>query len=130
SRSRSVNEGQGPFRRRVGPSSSLSQTAKRGSAYLNQLPACESYPFDRAVTETAERIDGRALPFAERGWVLFAGWVLVWNAAMPIRLIAMMGAPPAGRMPVRRMIGMLTLDQTTWAIVTYLVFRMALGARR
>ena len=82
------------------------------------------------MTETAERIDGPALPFAERGWVLFAGWVLVWNAAMPIRLIAMMGAPPAGRMPVRRMIGMLTLDQTTWAIVTYLVFRMALGARR
>jgi hypothetical protein len=49
---------------------------------------------------------------------------------MPIRLIAMMGAPPAGRLPVKRMIGMLTVDQTTWAIVTYLVFRIALGARR
>ena len=82
------------------------------------------------MTETSERIDGPALPFAERGWGLFAGWVLVWNAGVPIRLFAMMGTPAGSRPPARPLIGMLLVDQTTWAIVTYLVFRMALGARR
>ena len=85
-------------------------------------------PPDRAVTDTSEPIDGPALPFAERGWALFAGWVLVWNAAVPIRLIGMLetARSPRGIGPA---IGMLILDQTSWAIATYAVFRIALRAR-
>ena len=85
-------------------------------------------PLDRAATETLGDVDGPAAPFAGRGWALFAAWVLVWNAAVPIRLIAMLGTP--GRSPAAgRMTGMLIVDQTTWAIATYLVFRIALLAR-
>jgi two-component system LytT family sensor kinase len=68
------------------------------------------------------------LPFAERGWVLFGWWALVWNAAVPIRLIGMLGTARAPQ-GIGRAIGMLVLDQTSWAIVTYAVFLIALRAR-
>ena len=108
-----------------------SSNGETASCILGSTSCTCVFPLpDRAVTETSERIDGPALPFAERGWGLFAGWVLVWNAGVPIRLFAMMGTPAGSRPPARPLIGMLLVDQTTWAIVTYLVFRMALGARR
>ena len=80
------------------------------------------------VTETAERIDDPTLPFAVRGWPLFVGWVLLWNALVPVRLFGMLD--PARRpVAIGPLINMLVLDQTTWAIATYFVFRVALGAR-
>jgi hypothetical protein len=84
---------------------------------------------DRTVTETSGRIDGSALPFVGRGWALFGGWVLVWNALVPIRLISMqeMARAPSGIGPA---INMLILDQTSWAVATYVVFRIALVARQ
>ena len=82
----------------------------------------------QTVTETSERIDAPALPFAVRGWPLFVGWVLVWNALVPVRLVGMLDAP-RGQLGMGPLIKMLVLDQTTWAITTYLVFRIALGAR-
>lgn len=64
-----------------------------------------------------------------RGWAVFGGWVLVWNALVPIRVVSMleMSRTPAGLGPA---INMLIVDQTTWAIATYFLFRVALLARR
>ena len=53
-------------------------------------------------------------------------WLCAWNAAVPIRLLGMMPRPGA----TGRAIGTLILDQTTWAIATYVMFRLALWARR
>jgi signal transduction histidine kinase len=54
--------------------------------------------------------------------------VLLWNALVPIRLISMLEAARSmgGIGPI---VNMLILDQTTWAVATYLVFRFALRAR-
>ena len=83
---------------------------------------------DRAVTETPERLDGATLPFSARGWAVFAAWVLVWNAGVPIRLIGMLEVTRAPQR-IGPALGMLILDQTGWAFATYIVFRIALRAR-
>jgi signal transduction histidine kinase len=92
------------------------------------LPVKYSALPDRAVTETSGRIDGAELPFVGRGWALFGGWLLVWNALVPIRVISMleMARAPGGIGPA---INMLIIDQTSWAIATYFMFRIALRAR-
>jgi hypothetical protein len=56
--------------------------------------------------------------------VHFAWWLCAWNAAVPIRLLGMfpMRAPPRHRTGAR----MLILDQTSWAVATYVMFRLAL----
>ena len=78
------------------------------------------------MTGTSGRIDDPALPFAVGGWPLLAGWLVIWNAAVPIRFIGML---ERNQLLVGPAIIMLILDQTLWAIATYLVFRIALGAR-
>jgi hypothetical protein len=78
-----------------------------------------------AVTETPGRVDGRAAPFGGRGWTHFGWWLFVWNVATPIRLLG--GMPLPGSMG--RAIAQMTVDQTSWAIATYVMFRLALRAR-
>jgi len=60
----------------------------------------------------------------------FAWWLCAWNAAVPIRLLAMIldsRRPPGYLGPaVERMM----LDHTSWAVATYVMFRLALRARR
>ena len=78
-----------------------------------------------AVTESPERVDDPASPFAGRGWVLFAWWLFAWNVGTPIRLLG--GMPhPSG---IGRAVAGLLLDQTSWAIATYVMFCLALRAR-
>jgi sensor histidine kinase YesM len=78
-----------------------------------------------AVTDKKERIDAPAAPLVGRGWVYFAWWLFVWNVATPIRLLG--GAPyPRG---IGRAVGGMVLDQTTWAVATYVMFLLALRAR-
>src|SRR5581483_8032404 len=64
------------------------------------------------------------------GWMHFAWWLCAWNAAVPIRLLAMIldsRRPPGYLGPaVERMM----LDHTSWAVATYVMFRLALRARR
>jgi len=64
--------------------------------------------------------------------VHFAWWLCAWNAAVPIRLVGMIidraRAPVTGIAAAA--LGTLVLDQTSWAIVTYVMFRLALRARR
>jgi len=83
-----------------------------------------------AVTETSRRGDSRATPDSGRGWVHFAWWLCAWNAAVPIRLIGIL--PDAMRRPgaVGPVITNIVVDQTSWAIVTYVMFHFALRARR
>lgn len=70
-------------------------------------------------------------PLTGRGWTQFVWWLCAWNAAVPMRYLGMAaraGArPPAGVGPS---LGMLIVDQTSWAVATYVVFRLALRARR
>ena len=83
-----------------------------------------------AVTETPNRGDRPAAPSRSPGWAHVVWWLLAWNAAVPIRFIGMIvdGARRPGAMgPV---IGTLVLEQTSWAVVTYVMFRLALRARR
>lgn len=59
----------------------------------------------------------------------FAWWLCAWNAAVPIRLVGMIldpRRPPGYIGPVARLI----LDHTLWALATYVMFRLALRARR
>ena len=81
-----------------------------------------------AVTETPDRVDRPAAPF--RGWAHVAWWLCAWNAAVPIRLVGMYLDGARGRPGVGREIGVLILDQTSWAVATYVMFRLALRARR
>ena len=77
------------------------------------------------MTETSGRLDSPATPFAGRAWVHFAWWLVVWNIATPIRILG--GMPhPSG---IGRAVAGLVLDQTSWAIATYVMFRLALRAR-
>jgi signal transduction histidine kinase len=65
----------------------------------------------------------------KRDWVHFALWLCAWNAAAPIRLTSMILdplRPPGYLAPV---LARMLLDHTTWAIATYLMFRLALRAR-
>jgi signal transduction histidine kinase len=86
-------------------------------------------PHFDAVTETSGRLDGTAAPFTGRGWLFFAGWLGAWNAAVPIRYVGLIVDGPR-RPPIGPAIGNLVLDQTSWALVTYVMFRLALRARR
>jgi two-component system LytT family sensor kinase len=85
-----------------------------------------------AVTETSRRADGPAAVLAGRGWAHVAWWLLAWNAVVPIRLVGMFAIPSGARanVDVGESVGMLILDQTTWAVATYLMYRLALQARR
>jgi two-component system LytT family sensor kinase len=64
--------------------------------------------------------------------VFFAWWLCAWNVAVPIRLVGMIldrpGAP--GSAIVGAAMGNLILDQTSWAVATYVMFGLALRARR
>ena len=84
------------------------------------------------MTETSGRLDGPAALFGARGWALFAWWLCVWNALVPIRLVGMFAVPARARanLDVGEAVGMLIADQTTWAVATYLMYRLALWARR
>ena len=86
-----------------------------------------------SVTETSGRVDGAAAPFGRRGWVHLAWWLCAWNAAVPIRLVGMLidaADRPRFRATIGYQIGTLILDQTSWAVATYVMFRLALRARR
>ena len=78
-----------------------------------------------AVTETPEFSGRPAAPFTGRAWAHFAWWVFVWNVATPIRLLGGM-PPPSG---IGRAVAAMVLDQTLWAVATYMMFRLALRAR-
>ena len=83
------------------------------------------------VTETPSHRDDPATLFAgRRSWVYFIWWLCAWNAAVPIRFIGMIIDRPLGRTPITPVLGTLILDQTSWAIVTYVMFVLALQARR
>ena len=75
------------------------------------------------MTETSSRVDGTATSFS--GWTHFAWWLLAWNVATPIRLLGGMPHPRG----VGRALAGIVLDQTTWALATYVMFRIALRAR-
>jgi two-component system LytT family sensor kinase len=64
-------------------------------------------------------------------WKYFAWWLLAWNVAVPIRLVGIFvdGASRARNPPLGPMAGSLVLDQTSWAIATYVMFLLALRAR-
>jgi signal transduction histidine kinase len=87
-----------------------------------------------AVTETSGRVDGGpAGLFGGRRWALIAVWLCAWNAATPIRLVGMMidaAGRPGFRATIPAQVGSLILDQTSWAVATYVMFRLALRARR
>lgn len=59
----------------------------------------------------------------------FVWWLCAWNAIVPIRLVGMLLNP--GRIPGYAGPAILNVvaDQTSWAIATYVVFRVALQAR-
>jgi signal transduction histidine kinase len=85
------------------------------------------------VTETSGRVDGPAALFGRR-WAHFAWWLLAWNAAVPIRLVGIIidaaDRPGFRAAMVAPQIGTTILDQTSWALATYVMFRLALQARR
>jgi hypothetical protein len=82
-----------------------------------------------AVTETSGRLDGPAPFFSRRGWVHFALWLCAWNAAVPIRLLSLIFDPRVPPGYIGPVIGRLMVDHTSWAIATYVMFRLALRAR-
>jgi signal transduction histidine kinase len=97
---------------------------------LARIPDSARHPID-AMTETSGRADGPAALFSGRGWVHFTWWLCAWNAAVPIRLVGMM--LDSARRPgatVGQALGPLILEQTSWAVATYVMFRLALRARR
>ena len=56
-------------------------------------------------------------------------WLCAWNAIVPIRLASMILDPRRPPGYIGPMIERLILDHTSWAIVTYIMFRVALEAR-
>jgi signal transduction histidine kinase len=86
-------------------------------------------PID-AVTEASARVEGPPALFTGRSWVHFAWWVLAWNSAVPIRVVGLFLDGPRRPGSIGTVIGTLIVDQTSWAIVTYVMFRLALRARR
>src|SRR5688572_11060369 len=80
------------------------------------------------VTESSRKPDSPAPGFGGRAWTHFAWWLLAWNVAVPIRFIGMILDGPQ-RPGIERAIVPLILDQTSWAVATYLMFRLALRAR-
>src|SRR3954468_19728845 len=107
------------------------RTVNAWRVYLTQpaTPAGESAALSNAVTETSGRADRPAPLFVGRGWVHFAWWLCAWNAAVPIRLIGIL--PDAMRRPGATGRGSenMIVDQTSWAVVTYVMFCLALRAR-
>ena len=96
-------------------------------------PAAERQPVKPpidAVTETSRRVDGPAALFGTRGWTHIAWWLLAWNAAVPIRFVGMILDGPRRPPAMGPAIGTLILDQTSWAVATYVMSRLALRARR
>ena len=85
------------------------------------------------MTATSARVDGPPVIAGRREWVHFAWWLAAWNVAVPIRLVGMF-IDAAGRPGFGGAIGpaiwTLILDQTSWALATYMMFRLALRARR
>ena len=78
-----------------------------------------------AVTGTAGRVDSPAVPFAGSAWTQLAWWLFAWNVPTPIRLLG--GFPyPSG---IGRAVAGMVLDQTMWALATFVMFRLALRAR-
>lgn len=68
-----------------------------------------------------------------RGWTLLALWILAWNVAVPLRLYALLldaAEHPEIQLDVGAQLWSLALDQTTWAIATAVMFRLALIARQ
>ena len=59
----------------------------------------------------------------------FAWWLCAWNAAASIRFVGLILDGPR-RPALWPAIGTLILDQTSWAVATYVMFRLALRARR
>ena len=88
----------------------------------------KSVPID-AVTETSGHADSPAAFFG-RSWGHFAWWLCAWNVAVPIRYVGMILDRPRRPIPMGQVIGTLLLDQTSWAVVTYVMFQLALQARR
>ena len=82
------------------------------------------------VTETAGRVDRLVTLFGGRGWTNIAWWLCVWNAAVPIRLISLIVDPRVPPGYIGPLLPRLILDHTLWAIATYVMFRLALRARR
>jgi signal transduction histidine kinase len=109
------------------------RTVNAWRVYMSQRAAAppqpvKSPPVD-AVAETPGRVGGTAPLFGGRSWVHLAWWLCAWNAAVPIRLIGIL--PDAMRRPgaAGPVIENLIIDQTSWAVVTYVMFRLALRAR-
>jgi signal transduction histidine kinase len=75
-------------------------------------------------------VDGPPALFGARGWTHFAWWLCAWNVAVPIRLVGMYAGAARATGDVGPATGMLILDQTSWAVATYVMFRLALRARR
>jgi two-component system, LytTR family, sensor kinase len=84
---------------------------------------------NESVTEASRRVDGPRALFG-RSWTQFALWLLAWNAAVPIRYIGTIIDGPRRPGATGPMLLNLILDQTSWAIATYVMFRVALLARR
>ena len=82
------------------------------------------------MTETSLRVGGPPALFAGRSWTQFALWLLAWNAAVPIRFVGTIIDGPRRPGASGPMLVNLILDQTSWAIATYVMFRVALWARR
>ena len=82
------------------------------------------------MTETSRPVDGPAALFGGRGWAHSAWWLLAWNAAVPIRIVGVMLDGPRRTAGIGPVIGTLIVEQTSWAIATYVMFRLALRARR
>ena len=82
------------------------------------------------MTETSRRVDAPAALLGGRGWAHIAWWLLAWNAAVPIRFVGMILDGPRRPPAMGPAIATLILEQTSWAIATYVMFRLALRARR
>ena len=86
-----------------------------GSEPLARMLDATGLPSD-TMTENSGRVDGPAALF--RGWAHVAWWLCAWHAAVPIRIVGMIidGARGPRLWPA---IGMVILDQTSWALATY-----------
>ena len=82
------------------------------------------------MTEASGRVDSPAAPSGARAWTHFAWWLLAWNAAVPIRIVGMMVDRPLPTDVLVRQLLPLIVEQTSWALVTFVMFRVALRARR
>ena len=82
------------------------------------------------MAETSEDVNPQPVRFTGRSWTLFVWWLLAWNVAVPIRYVGLIIDRPRGPVSAGPVIWPLVLDQTSWAVVTFLMFLVALQARR